>query len=79
MNISYREDILHASKVTMWTDVHERLPKNFNKKEIFLNLIFFQMFFACSALQSWPKKRRLTLFSVVNIVHLLEIELWSLH
>lgn len=56
MNISCREEILHASKVTVWTDVHERLPKNFNKKEIFLSLIFLQNIVCIVSIAVLPKK-----------------------
>lgn len=77
MNFSCREEILHASKVTMWTDVHERLTKNVNKNIFKLN-IFLQYVVCIVSIAVLPKKKkkgRLTLFSVIYIVYLLEIEL----
>lgn len=55
MNFSHREEILRASKVTLWTDVHF-LPKNFNKREIFLNLIILQNIVCIVSIAVLPKK-----------------------
>lgn len=56
MNFSCREEILCTSKVTMWTEVHERLPKKSIKK-IFLSLIFLQNIVCIVSIAVLPKKQ----------------------